>query len=208
MNKEKIMQILNSIDLGLNIIEEGQQLDKQALTESVRTDVEDLKVKVDVDMSDLKKKIEALKMEKRVIKGWTEHEINYLDTKRNSGSNLVDVIKNAYIEHGTPLHSKYARCTSRNEANKFVTDIVDYFNGRAKFPDEKYILETTTKKSNTRTYIKGIWNAPFVDKPEADNIVTTADKSEAVKLTEDEIISKLGQKFMVFAKHVEAQAWD
>jgi hypothetical protein len=46
MNKEKIMQILNSIDLGLNIIEEGQQLDKQALTESVRTDVEDLKEEV------------------------------------------------------------------------------------------------------------------------------------------------------------------
>lgn len=37
------MQILNSIDLGLNIIEEGQQLDKQALTESVHTDVECLK---------------------------------------------------------------------------------------------------------------------------------------------------------------------
>ena len=46
MNKDKIMQILNSIDLGLNIIEEGQQLDKQALTESVRTDVEDLKEEV------------------------------------------------------------------------------------------------------------------------------------------------------------------
>lgn len=43
MNKAKVMQILNSIDLGLNIIEEGQQLDAQALTESVRTDVEDLK---------------------------------------------------------------------------------------------------------------------------------------------------------------------
>lgn len=43
MNKTKVMQILNSIDLGLNIIEEGQQLDTQALTESVRTDVEDLK---------------------------------------------------------------------------------------------------------------------------------------------------------------------
>ncbi|KRK80254.1 hypothetical protein FD03_GL002576 [Companilactobacillus nodensis DSM 19682 = JCM 14932 = NBRC 107160] len=37
------MQIINSIDLGLNIIEEGQQLDTQALTESVRIDVEDLK---------------------------------------------------------------------------------------------------------------------------------------------------------------------
>ncbi|MDR4934443.1 hypothetical protein RF371_11635 [Companilactobacillus paralimentarius] len=43
MNKTKVMQILNSIDLGLNIIEEGQQLDTQVLTESVRTDVEDLK---------------------------------------------------------------------------------------------------------------------------------------------------------------------
>ncbi|WP_201308142.1 hypothetical protein [Companilactobacillus farciminis] len=43
MNKEKVMQILNFIDLGLNIIEEGQQLDTQTLTESVRTDIEDLK---------------------------------------------------------------------------------------------------------------------------------------------------------------------
>ena len=43
MNKTKVMQIINSIDLGLNIIEEGQQLDTQALTESVRIDVEDLK---------------------------------------------------------------------------------------------------------------------------------------------------------------------
>lgn len=43
MNKAKVMQIINSIDLGLNIIEEGKQLDTQALTESVRIDVEDLK---------------------------------------------------------------------------------------------------------------------------------------------------------------------
>ncbi|MFC6324023.1 hypothetical protein [Companilactobacillus baiquanensis] len=43
MNKTKVMQIINSIDLGLNIIEEGKQLDTQALTESVRIDVEDLK---------------------------------------------------------------------------------------------------------------------------------------------------------------------
>ena len=43
MNETKVMQILNSIDSGLNIIEEGQQLDKQTLTESVRTDVENLK---------------------------------------------------------------------------------------------------------------------------------------------------------------------
>lgn len=43
MNKEKVNKLIDSIDSGLNDIEEDQQPVMQALTEYVRADVRDLK---------------------------------------------------------------------------------------------------------------------------------------------------------------------
>ncbi|MGQ2376291.1 hypothetical protein [Companilactobacillus zhachilii] len=89
MNKTKVMQIINSIDLGLNIIEEGQQLDTQVLTESVRTDVEDLK-----------EELNSKPVMPKVFENWHEWEIESCSCYQDEIDDLLNIFNGLDKESG------------------------------------------------------------------------------------------------------------
>ena len=112
MNKTKVMQIINSIDLGLNIIEEGKQLDTQALTESVRIDVEDLK-----------EELNSKPVMPKVFDEWYKNVIEYggPDTRKTlaiSFNTLLTVDSSVYEESESSLKEWLVESDSIEDLNR------------------------------------------------------------------------------------------
>ncbi|HIY92369.1 MAG TPA: hypothetical protein H9820_05425 [Candidatus Companilactobacillus pullicola] len=141
----------------------------------------------------------------RILKGYSKRERKELEeAKDNNFDNAIDLIRGIAIDDDdcTSLNNKYMNECSE-EDNQLAKDIVDFYCGNAKFPEQKYVLETTTPHSSAHTYIKGILGSTYGGIGAADEIKTTSNKEEALVLSKNAIEQKLGGKYMAFAVPVE-----
>jgi len=79
----------------------------------------------------------------RILKGWTENERKELEkAKDNYFVSAIELIKGITGNDDDCIYlaGKYAH-ESPYEDNQLVRDIVDYYNGEAKFPDKKYYVK-------------------------------------------------------------------
>lgn len=79
----------------------------------------------------------------RILEGWTDEERKELEeAKNNNFSSAIDLI------HGIgdddidchALYEKYYR-EDTNDSNQMAKDIVDFYCGNAKFPEQKYYIK-------------------------------------------------------------------
>lgn len=141
----------------------------------------------------------------RILKGWTKEERKELEEAKDGGFNNAIALINGIIEDDddcTSLTIKYLN-ESPYEDNQLAKDIADFYTGKAKFTEQKYVLETTTPHSSAHTYIKGILGSTYGGIGAADEIKTTSNKEEALVLSKNTIVQKLGGKYMAFAVPVE-----
>lgn len=141
----------------------------------------------------------------RILKGWTREERKELEEADDSGYNSAfDVIYGIIKLEGDLafIIKKYDEGSSLDN-DQLAKDIVDFYCGRAKFPEQKYVLETTTPQSSAHTYIKDILGSTYGGIGTADKIKTTSNKEEALVLSKNTIVQKLGGKYMAFAVPVE-----
>jgi len=141
---------------------------------------------------------------KRII-NWNagmQNDFHYLATDNSTGMwliyNFVESDKEDY-----PSLSMYYHSLNNEDETQFAQDLIDLYTGKARFPEQKYILETTTPKSTVRTYIKDIFGTTYGGIGVADEIKTTSNKEEATVLSQKDIIQKLGEKYMAFAIPVD-----
>ena len=141
----------------------------------------------------------------RILNGWTKDERKELEEAKDNGflsaMGLINDIGDDY-DYCHSLTRKYIR-EDTNDNNQMAKDIVDFYCGNAKFPEQKYVLETTTPHSSAHTYIKGILGSTYDGIGAADEIKTTSNKEEALVLSKNTIVQKLGGKYMAFAVPVE-----
>lgn len=141
----------------------------------------------------------------RILKGYSKRERKELEeAKDNNYSSAMILIHGIGEEYSDcqALSEKYYH-EDTNEDNQLAKDIVDFYSGNAKLPEQKYVLETTTPHSSAHTYIKGILGSTYGGIGAADEIKTTSNKEEALVLSKNTIVQKLGGKYMAFAVPVE-----
>ena len=141
----------------------------------------------------------------RILKGYSKDEQKELEYARKNMS-CNDLLHNityfpANIECN-PIKDKYDEADT-DERISIIRDILDFYTDKAKFSEQKYVLETTTPHSSVHTYIKGISRSTYDCIGAADEIKTTSNKEKALVLSKNAIEQKLGGKYMAFAVPVE-----
>ena len=142
----------------------------------------------------------------RILKGYSKKEQKELEeAEDNDFDSAIDLIRGIIDAEDDciSLYKKYMDEYSE-ENNQLAKDIADFYYGNAKFPEQKYVLETTTPHSSVHTYIKGISRSTYDCIGAADEIKTTSNKEKALVLSKNAIEQKLGGKYMAFAVPVEA----
>ncbi|MDG5112770.1 hypothetical protein [Companilactobacillus pabuli] len=141
----------------------------------------------------------------RILKGYSKNQQKELEYARKNMS-CNDFLHNityfpAPIECDS-IKDKYDEADT-DERISIIRDILDFYTDKAKFLEQKYVLETTTPQSLAHTYIKGISRSTYAGIGAADEIKTTSNKEEALVLSKNTIVQKLGGKYMAFAVPVE-----
>lgn len=116
-------------------------------------DIRDVMVKIDINFSILERKIKRLAKElndmaddRRIIKGWTDEERRELEEyKKEPKSSMLKVFYDLFSGYEFyPNLCKKARSISggahMDQENQFVNDVVDYFNDRAVFSEQKWYV--------------------------------------------------------------------
>src|SRR5699024_7992085 len=116
-------------------------------------DIRDVMVKIDINSSILERKIKRLAKElddmaddRRIIKGWTDEERKELEEyKKEPKLLMLMVFYDLFSGYEFyPNLCKKARgvfgAGGINQENQFVNDVVDYFNDRAVFSEQKYYV--------------------------------------------------------------------
>ena len=142
----------------------------------------------------------------RILKGYSKEERKELEEAKDNGFlsviTLFCSIHRGDDDDCRALYEKYY-CENTNKNNQMAKDIIDFYCGNAKFTEQNYVLETTTPHSSAHTYIKGILGSTYGGIGAADEIKTTSNKEEALVLSKNTIVQKLGGKYMTFAVPVE-----
>lgn len=80
----------------------------------------------------------------RTLKGWKPEEqesFNIAVSRKVSLANIIDTM--LHVESSKLYAKYYYRSATRDERNKLVTDIVDLYNHKAKFPDQRWYVQFT-----------------------------------------------------------------
>jgi len=133
----------------------------------------------------------------RILKGWTENERKELEkAKDNYFVSAIELIKGITGNDDDCIYlaGKYAH-ESPYEDNQLVRDIVDYYNGEAKFPDKKYYVKLI--RNNDSSYLNRSTSNGFCMACcyQPDEIFQT-------EFTEQEI-KDIDPRYMAFAVSVE-----
>ncbi|TGD24360.1 hypothetical protein EGT49_03630 [Companilactobacillus suantsaicola] len=89
----------------------------------------------------------------RILKGYSKRERKELEeAKDNNFDNAIDLIRGIAIDDDdcTSLNNKYMNECSE-EDNQLAKDIVDFYCGNAKFPEQKYYVQLI--KVNENSYL-------------------------------------------------------
>lgn len=141
----------------------------------------------------------------RILKGYSKEERKELkNAKKDIDVNdFLHIITDFISDTTFNLILEKYNDAEPDEQISIIRDILDFYTDKAKFLEQKYVLETTTPQSLAHTYIKGISRSTYAGIGAADEIKTTSNKEEALVLSKNTIVQKLGDKYMTFAVPVE-----
>lgn len=165
--------------------------------------LKDIKVNINVDTTDFIKSLRQLqertKMDNvRILKGYSKDERKELEkSKDNSYSSSMTLINGIGADYGDchALSEKYCR-EDPNDNNQMARDIIDYYDGKAKFPEQKYYVQLI--RNNDGSYL---------NRNRLDASLTLDGCHSALnyqtEFTEQEI-KAIDPRYMAFAAPVEA----
>ena len=121
--------------------------------------LKDIKVNINVDTADFIKSLrqlqESIKMDNvRILKGWTKEERKELEEAKDNGFLSTMTLINGIGDDDDDCHAlseKYYR-EDPNDNDQMAKDILDFYCGNAKFPEQKYYVKLLDRDEGYLNY--------------------------------------------------------